>query len=106
MTGAEEVGRFRSVTASQKVKAVLRVLEGTPLQEVAREMGVSAERLARWKQEFLAGGRSHLMRRKDGGSRRAALLREQWLQWGSVVLGLVVVIWAVTRFFAGASGGE
>ena len=96
---------FRSVTASQKVKAVLRLLEGAPLEDLARELGVAPERLSRWKQEFLAGGRAHLMRRRDRDSGRWRR-RESWMRWSVVVAGLLVLIWAVTRFFGQGGGGD
>ena len=96
---------FRSVAASQKVKAVLRLLEGAPPEELARELEVSGDRLLRWKQEFIAGGRAYLMRRRDRDVSRWRRRRGKLLQWGAVAAGLVALIWAVTRFFGGAPGG-
>jgi hypothetical protein len=97
---------FRTVAASRKVKAVLRLLEGAPLEELASELDVSSDRLLRWRQEFIAGGRAHLMRRRDGNASHWRRRRGKLLQWSAVVVGLVVLIWVVTRIFAGAPGAD
>lgn len=96
---------FRRFTGSQKVKAVLRLLEGAPLEELARELQVSSDRLLRWQQEFVAGGRAYLVRRRDRESGRWRRYRDGWMRWSMVVTALVVLIWAVTRFFGGQLGG-
>jgi transposase-like protein len=106
MTGEpspSEAARFRSVSVSQKVKAVLRLLEGAAPEDLARELEVSAERLRRWKQKFIAGGRASLMQRGDHDSARARLRRNKLFQWAALLSGLVIVIWSITRLFGGAS---
>ncbi|MBA3719080.1 MAG: IS3 family transposase, partial [Nocardioidaceae bacterium] len=42
--------------ADKKTDAVLRLLRGEPLDEVSRQLGVEAHRLAAWRDEFLAAG--------------------------------------------------
>ncbi len=44
-------------SANKKTDAVLRLLRGEPLDEVSRQLGVEAHRLAAWRDEFLAAGR-------------------------------------------------
>jgi hypothetical protein len=104
MTTAKPVSGLapRAVSTSQKVKAVLRLLEGAAPEELAYELEVSADRLLRWKQEFIAGGRASLMQRRDHDGARWRRRRNQIFQWAALVMGLVIVIWAVTRFFGGA----
>ncbi len=104
---SSEITRFRSISPSQKVRAVLRLLEGTAPEELARELDVSTDRLRSWKQEFIAGGRAGLTQRRDhdyAGWRRR---RNKLFQWTALVGGLVIVIWSITRIFGGApSGGD
>jgi hypothetical protein len=110
MTGERSpsgVARFRSVPASQKAKAVLRLLEGAAPEELACELEVSSDRLRRWKQEFIAGGRASLMQRRDRDSARSRRRRIKLFQWAALVGGLAIVIWSITRFFGDApSGGD
>lgn len=55
-----ERGRFSS---RKKVDAVLRVLRGEALDLVTRELGITAARLAEWRDQFLAGGHVSLKNR-------------------------------------------
>jgi len=60
---APERGRF---TSKRKMEAVLRVLRGEDLDNVSREIGVTAGRLATWREDFLDGGQASLKsRRRD-----------------------------------------
>lgn len=47
-------------SASKKLDVVLRLLRGEKLEEVSREVGVEAHRLAAWRDEFLDAGREGL----------------------------------------------
>lgn len=58
-------GRFSS---QRKVEAVLRLLQGEPLDALSRELGVTAARLSEWREEFLAAGRDGLKSRPDDGA--------------------------------------
>jgi hypothetical protein len=52
----EEAGDFGSKprwSAGRKMDVVLRLLRGEKLEEVSRELGVEAHRLAAWRDEFL-----------------------------------------------------
>ena len=54
---------FRSTnrwSASKKLDVVLRLLRGEKLEEVSREVGVEAHRLAAWRDEFLDAGKEGL----------------------------------------------
>jgi hypothetical protein len=58
-----ESGDFRSKarwSASRKMDVVLRLLRGEKLEELSRELGVEAHRIAAWRDEFLDGGREAL----------------------------------------------
>ena len=45
-------------SANKKTDAVLRLLRGESLDGLSRQLGVEAHRLAAWRDEFLAAGRS------------------------------------------------
>ncbi len=57
---APERGRWSS---GRKLDVVLRVLRGEDLDTLSRELGVTAARLAEWRDAFLAGGQSALKAR-------------------------------------------
>src|ERR687885_1666431 len=50
-----ERGRWSS---RRKAEVVLRVLRGEDLDALSRELGVTAGAIARWRDEFLAGGQA------------------------------------------------
>ena len=52
---AGERGRWSS---RRKAEVVLRVLRGEDLDALSRELGVTAGAIARWREEFLAGGQA------------------------------------------------
>ena len=59
----EKDGDFRSNnrwSANKKLDVVLRLLRGEKLEEVSREVGVEAHRLAAWRDEFLDAGKEGL----------------------------------------------
>jgi transposase len=65
----EEAGDFRSKcrwSAGRKMDVVLRLLRGE-LEELSRELGVEADRIAAWRDEFLDGGREGLKGRSGAG---------------------------------------
>lgn len=51
-------------SASKKVDVVMRLLRGESLDEVSRDVGVEAHRLAAWRDEFLEAGKTGLKGRK------------------------------------------
>ena len=64
-------GDFRSKprwSANRKMDVVLRLLRGEKLEELSRELGVEAHRLAAWRDEFLEGGKTALRGRTSSGS--------------------------------------
>ena len=53
-------GDFRSKgrwSANKKLDVVLRLLRGVKLEELSREVGIEAHRLAAWRDEFLDAGK-------------------------------------------------
>ena len=58
---AADRGRWSS---RRKADVVLRLLRGEDLDALSRELKVSAGRLARWRDEFLAAGQTGLMSRE------------------------------------------
>ena len=60
-SGPSDRGRWSS---KRKTEVVLRLLRGEPLDEVSRDVGVTASRLTRWRDDFLAAGQSGLMTRE------------------------------------------
>ena len=50
-----ERGRW---TSWRKQEVVLRILRGEDLDSLSRELGVTAARLAEWRDAFLAAGQS------------------------------------------------
>ena len=52
---AGEPGRWSS---GRKQEVVLRVLRGEDLDALSRELGVTAGAIARWRDQFLAGGQA------------------------------------------------
>ena len=49
----------------RKREAVLRLLRGEDLESVSRELGITAARLSRWREQFLAGGEANLKARES-----------------------------------------
>lgn len=54
-------------SANKKLDAVMRRLRGEKLDEVSRELGVEAHRLAAWRDEFMEGGKAGLKVRTTAG---------------------------------------
>lgn len=77
-------------SANRKTDAVLRLLRGDPLDEVSRQVGVEAHRLAAWRDEFLAAGKVGLKGRvpvEDGMSaEQRRRLREAERKVGELTL--------------------
>ena len=59
-TGAREAQKNRRWSAKRKREAVLRLLRGEDLEVLSRELSVSAAKLSRWREDFLAGGEAQL----------------------------------------------
>jgi len=47
-------------SANRKIDVVLRLLRGEALEDVSREVGVEAHRLAAWRDDFLDSGKQGL----------------------------------------------
>jgi len=66
---ANEAADRREVrwSANRKTDVVLRLLRGEKLEDVSREIGVEAHRVAAWRDEFLAAGTDGLKGRTSPG---------------------------------------
>src|SRR5688572_17015658 len=70
-----EPGRFHS---RRKMEAVLRVLRGETLDQVSRDLGVTAGRLVEWRDDFLLGGQVALRSRGvDPHEEKVKILHEK-----------------------------
>ena len=47
-------------SANRKIDVVMRLLRGESLEDVSREVGVEAHRLAAWRDDFLESGKAGL----------------------------------------------
>lgn len=59
----EEGKRPKRFWAQHKTEAVLRLLRGEDIETLSRELGVTAARLTRWREAFLAAGADGLKKR-------------------------------------------
>ena len=91
--------KSRRFPSKDKVKAVRRLLAGEDISVVAREIGASPDRLARWQQRFVDAGEAALASRKSQLSLRLWKHRKIALQWGSVIAVLILTVFFLTRFF-------
>ena len=64
-------------SANKKIDVVLRLLRGEPLDEVSRQVGVEAHRLAAWRDEVLAAGKIGLKGRVPAQDRMTAEQRRR-----------------------------
>lgn len=53
------------LSGREKTHAVLRLLNGEPVEKISEESGVSVRRLERWKSDFVTAGSAELGRRRD-----------------------------------------
>ena len=60
-------------SANKKTDVVLRLLRGEPLDEVSRQVGVEAHRLAAWRDEFLAAEQRRRLREAERKVRELTL---------------------------------
>ena len=60
--GPGQQGKKR-FSARRKVEIVLRLLRGEDLELLSRELGVTAARLSKWREQFLNAGRAVLKKR-------------------------------------------
>lgn len=57
------VGKRPRISAKRKLAVVLRLLRGEDLELLSRELGVTAARLSKWREQFLAAGQAVLKKR-------------------------------------------
>ena len=56
-------GKAKRFSARRKVEIVLRLLRGEDLELLCRELGVTAARLSKWREQFLRAGQAVLKKR-------------------------------------------
>jgi cell division protein FtsB len=56
-------GKAKRFSARRKVESVLRLLRGEDLELLSRELGVTAARLSKWREQFLKAGQAILKKR-------------------------------------------
>jgi transposase-like protein len=65
-------------SARRKVEIVLRLLRGEDLELLSRELGVTAARLSRWRDQFLRAGQAELKKQpQDARDEEIARLRQK-----------------------------
>jgi hypothetical protein len=85
--------RYERVTSRAKTDAVLRLLKGESIEGLSMELGISAQRIERWKDRFVAAGSAELGRRKTDPSKGwLAQHSSSILQWIWLLIALVAVI--------------
>lgn len=93
---ARSSSRHEPVASVHKINAVLRLLKGESMEDLAKELGVSVRRIDRWRSEFIAGGSEALSRRKDSDSRgwyrRHSQSIAQWAWLLAALVGLITVL--------------
>lgn len=88
----QDRGRWSS---RRKQEVVLRILRGEDLDSLSRELGVTAARLAQWRDEFLAAGTAGLKSRSgDHRDEEIARLREKI---GELTMDKEILEWALDR---------
>jgi transposase len=85
----EQTGDYRSRprwSAGKKMEAVLRLLRGESLEELSRELGVEAHRLAAWRDDFLEGGKEGLKGQRPDRSPEDRQLRDAERKIGQLTM--------------------
>ncbi len=88
----DENEEFRSKprwSAGKKQDVVLRLLRGENLDELSRELGIEAHRMAAWRDDFLAGGKEGLKGQR-GLSEEDQRLREAERKIGELTMEVEV----------------
>lgn len=75
--GKDGRSRPRRFWAQHKVEIVLRLLRGEDIELVSRDVGVTAARLSRWREQFLASGAEGLKKRSAKEESEVKRLREK-----------------------------
>jgi transposase-like protein len=91
----------------QKANAVLQVLKGNDVNQVAKELDVSVERLNRWKDLFVEGGKAALEERSHENTAlaRRRRQRQKIVQWALIIVALIIGLAALIRFVTSIRSG-
>ena len=85
--GSEDFRRKPRWSANRKMDVVMRMLRGEPIDQLSRELGVEAHRLAAWRDDFIAGGKEALKTRSSAGSsEESRRLREAERKIGQLIM--------------------
>ena len=91
-------GRF---SARRKTDAVLRLLRGEDLETLSRQLGVTAARLAQWRDAFLAAGTAGLKARHDPDDPRHEEVRRLKAKIGDLTMTNELLEEKIDRLEAG-----
>jgi len=95
----------KQFAARDKTDAVMRLFKGESLADLGKELGVSAERLERWRNDFVTGGSAALSKRKSSSSGGwLSKNKTKIVQWVAFLVVLAAVIGALEIFLQ--RGGE
>ena len=91
--GQARITSAKSLTTSERLNAVLRLLRGESAATISTDLGVASQRLERWQNEFVAGGSAGLAKSKSshpGGwlSKHTTAI----FQWVALLIVLAFVI--------------
>jgi hypothetical protein len=92
-----EVMRF---SARRKVEIVLRVLKGESLDELSREIGQPASRIAEWRDEFLRAGEASMKTREPNAQDEEIRKLKETI--GSIAMENEVMREGIRKWKAGA----
>jgi hypothetical protein len=86
---------------------VLKVLKGEDASQVARELDVDVERLNRWKDLFIDGGKAGLEERSHTNRtlERKRRQRQKIFQWALIIIALILGLAALIRFVTSIRSG-
>lgn len=73
-------------SANKKMDAVMRLLRGEAIDELSRELGVEAHRLAAWRDDFISGGKEALKTRGSAPDEEERRLREAERKIGELTM--------------------
>ena len=82
------------------MQAVLRLLKGEDVNVVAQDHGVSIERLERWQEKFLEGGKNAIAAKKNPKGFFSSLRKNSKAlgQWTALLLLLIITVLILVKF--------
>lgn len=99
------MGRKSETPAEKRVEVVLALLrKEEPATQIARRAGVSEQTLYRWRDEFIAGGKTQLTGKStDAASAKALQALQREIQTREQVIGELTVANRILKKLSGPS---